>query len=53
MFAHKKSANMSQFSLIILMEMSECWEALFLSNLNIPFLEADLGLLQHPRWNAL
>ena len=30
MFIHKKSANMYEFSLIILMRMSECWEALFL-----------------------
>ena len=30
MFVHKKSANVSKFFLIILMRMSECWEAFFL-----------------------
>ena len=32
MFVHKKLANMSKFSLIILMGMSERWEALVLSS---------------------
>ena len=36
-FVYKKLAKMSKFSLIILMEMFECWEALFLSNLSISF----------------
>ena len=37
MFVHKKSTKMFKFSLIILMGMSECWEALFLSNLSMSF----------------
>ena len=36
-FVHKKSAKMSKFSLIILIGMSECREALFLSNLSMSF----------------
>ena len=37
MFIHKKLGNMSNFSLIILMGMSECWEVLFLSSLRVYF----------------
>ena len=37
MFVHKKSANMSMCFLIILIGMSECWETLFLSSLNMSF----------------
>ena len=37
MFVHKKLAKMSKFSLIILMGMSESWEALSLSNLSMSF----------------
>ena len=37
MLVHKKSAKMSKFSLIILMGMFECWEALFLSSLGMSF----------------
>ena len=37
MFVHEKLANVSKFSLIILMGMSECWEALFLSNSSMFF----------------
>ena len=37
MFVHKKPAKMSKFSLINLIGMSECWEALFLSNLSMSF----------------
>ena len=41
MFVHKKSAKMFQFSLIILMRMSECWEA-FLSNLSVSFFMSSM-----------
>ena len=37
MFVDKKLASISKFSLIILRVMSECWEALFLSNLSMSF----------------
>ena len=37
MFVDKKLASISKFSLIILRGMSECWEALFLSNLSMSF----------------
>ena len=43
MFVHKKSANMSKFSLIILMGMSECWEAFFLSNLSMSFFMSSMS----------
>ena len=42
MFVHKKSAKMSKFSLIILIRMSECWEALFLSNLSMYFFMSSI-----------
>ena len=42
MFVHKRSAKMSKFSLIILIGMSECWEALFLSNLSMPFFMSSI-----------
>ena len=37
MFVHKKLANMSKFSLMILMGISECWEDLFLSYSSMSF----------------
>ena len=37
MFVHKRSTKMSNFPLIILMGMSECCEALSLSNLRMSF----------------
>ena len=42
MFVYKKSANMSKFSLIILLTVSECWEALFLSNLSMSFFMSSM-----------
>ena len=42
MYVHKKSANMSKFSLINLMGMSECWEALLLPNLSMSFFMSSM-----------
>ena len=42
MMVHKKSAKMTKFSLIILMEMSERYEALFLSNLSMSFFVSSM-----------
>ena len=42
MFVHKKSAKMSKFTLIILIRMYECWEALFLSNLSMSFFMSSI-----------
>ena len=55
MFVHKKSAKMSKFSLIILIGMSECWEALFLSNLSMSFfmvsiLTSEKGDVSFSQW---
>ena len=41
-FVHKKSAKMPKFSLIILIEMSEYWKALFLSNLSMSFFMSSI-----------
>ena len=42
MLVHKKSAKISTLSLIILMGMSECCEALFLSNLSMSFFMSSM-----------
>ena len=41
-FVHKKLANMPKISLIILMGMSESWEASFLSNLSMPYFVSSM-----------
>ena len=48
MFVHKKSTNMSKFSLITLMGMSECWQAFFLSNLSMSFFMSSI--LSSEKW---
>ena len=50
MFLHKKLANMSKFSLIIIMEKSECGEALSLSNLSMSFYMS--WMLNPEKWNV-
>ena len=42
MFLHKKSTKMSKSSLMVLMGMSEYWEALFLSNLSMSFFMSSM-----------
>ena len=42
MCVHKKWVKMSTFSLIILIRMSECWEALFLSNMSMSFFMSSM-----------